>query len=175
VRKYSEGDIKPEMYETVVQRIERTFRPIQEAKDRILHLIAKHVHPSSLRVLLHRARGVKIGKNVFIGSEVYIDDYNPKLVTVENNAFVTARCMLVVHMPDMSEYSKGRKWIGECRGIQKPIRIKEGAFIGIGTIIMPGVTVGKGAVVGAGSVVTKDVPDYCVVTGVPATVIKKLK
>jgi acetyltransferase-like isoleucine patch superfamily enzyme len=37
---------------------------------------------------------------------------------------------------------------------------------------MPGVTIGKGAVIGAGSIVTRDIPDYCVVAGVPAKVIK---
>lgn len=55
-----------------------------------------------------------------------------------------------------------------------PIVIKDGAHIGIGSIIMPGVTIGKGAVIGAGAVVTKDVPDYCVAVGVPARVVKTL-
>ena len=54
-----------------------------------------------------------------------------------------------------------------------PIVIEDGAHIGIGSIIMPGVTVGKGAVIGAGSVVTKDIPPYCVAVGVPAKVIRK--
>ena len=56
----------------------------------------------------------------------------------------------------------------------KPIIIKEGAWIGAGAAIMKGVTVGKYAIVGANSVVTKDVPDYAVVVGVPAKVIKYL-
>ena len=51
--------------------------------------------------------------------------------------------------------------------------IKDGAHIGIGSIIMPGVTIGKGAVIGAGAVVTKDIPDYCLAVGVPAKVIKE--
>ena len=50
--------------------------------------------------------------------------------------------------------------------------IKDGAHIGIGAILMPGVTIGKGAVIGAGAVVTKDIPDYSVAIGVPARVIK---
>lgn len=53
-----------------------------------------------------------------------------------------------------------------------PIFIDDGAHIGIGSIIMPGVTIGKGAVIGAGSVVTKDIPPYCIAVGVPAKVIK---
>jgi acetyltransferase-like isoleucine patch superfamily enzyme len=55
-----------------------------------------------------------------------------------------------------------------------PIVIKDGAHIGIGSIIMPGVTIGKGSVIGAGSVVTRDVPDYSLALGVPAKVVKVL-
>ena len=54
------------------------------------------------------------------------------------------------------------------------MNIKKGVWIGAGATIMPGVTVGKYAIVGAGAIVTKDVPDYSVVVGVPARVIKTL-
>ena len=53
-----------------------------------------------------------------------------------------------------------------------PIVIKDKAWIGFNCIIMKGVTIGEGAVIGAGSVVTKDVPDYAVVGGNPAQIIK---
>lgn len=54
------------------------------------------------------------------------------------------------------------------------VTVKENAWIGMGVTICPGVTIGKYAVVAAGAVVTKDVPDYAVVGGVPAKVIKML-
>ena len=50
--------------------------------------------------------------------------------------------------------------------------VKEGAFIGLGASVKPGVTIGKFATVGAGSVVIEDVPDYATVFGVPAKIIK---
>ncbi|MCR5202249.1 MAG: acyltransferase [Lachnospiraceae bacterium] len=56
--------------------------------------------------------------------------------------------------------------------VVKHTEIKDGAFIGIGARIMPGVTVGKHAVVGANAVVTHDVPDYAMVAGAPAKIIK---
>ena len=56
----------------------------------------------------------------------------------------------------------------------KPIVIRESAWIGAGATILPGIEVGKHAVVGAGAIVTKDVPDYAVVVGNPAKVIKTL-
>ena len=45
-------------------------------------------------------------------------------------------------------------------------------WVGTNSVIMPGVTIGNGAVIGAGAIVTKDVPDYAVVVGVPAEIIK---
>ena len=54
------------------------------------------------------------------------------------------------------------------------VTVKKNAWLGLGCTICPGVTIGKYAVVAAGAVVTKDVPDYAVVGGVPAKVIKML-
>lgn len=54
------------------------------------------------------------------------------------------------------------------------VTIKKNAWVGMNVTICPGVTVGEYAVVGAGAVVTKDVPDYAVVGGVPAKVIRYL-
>lgn len=55
----------------------------------------------------------------------------------------------------------------------KPVTIKDKAWIGFNVIILKGVTIGEGAIVAAGSVVTKDVPDYTVVGGNPAKIIKQ--
>ncbi len=54
----------------------------------------------------------------------------------------------------------------------KPVKIGNHCFVGIGSCIMPGVTIGNNVVIGANSVVTSDVADYCMVAGAPAKVIK---
>ena len=56
----------------------------------------------------------------------------------------------------------------------KPITVGEDCWFGGNCIVLPGVTIGNGVTIGAGSVVTKDVPDYVVVAGNPAKIIKKL-
>jgi len=54
----------------------------------------------------------------------------------------------------------------------KPVTVKRGADIGAGATILPGVTVGEDAIVGAGAVVTRDVPAYSIVAGVPARILR---
>ncbi|HDK16554.1 MAG TPA: hypothetical protein ENG75_01245, partial [Nitrospirae bacterium] len=54
--------------------------------------------------------------------------------------------------------------------IKDEVRIKKGAFIGVNSIILPGVTIGECSIIGAGAVVTKEVPDYAVVSGNPAEI-----
>jgi acetyltransferase-like isoleucine patch superfamily enzyme len=62
------------------------------------------------------------------------------------------------------------------QGVDKvsPVRIRRGAWLGQNVVVCPGVTIGKGAVVGANSVVTRDVPDFCVVAGAPARLLKNI-
>lgn len=62
--------------------------------------------------------------------------------------------------------------MGEQGSVVKEVSIGNDVWIGMRSIIMPGVTIGNGVVIGAGAVVTKDVPDYAVVGGVPARIIK---
>jgi acetyltransferase-like isoleucine patch superfamily enzyme len=50
----------------------------------------------------------------------------------------------------------------------RPVRVEDGADVGTGAVVLPGVTIGRGSVVGAGAVVTRDVPPLAVVAGVPA-------
>jgi acetyltransferase-like isoleucine patch superfamily enzyme len=57
----------------------------------------------------------------------------------------------------------------------KPVVIGDDVWIGANAVILPGVTIGRHVVVAAGAVVTKDVPDYSLVAGVPAKEIKKLR
>jgi acetyltransferase-like isoleucine patch superfamily enzyme len=125
---------------------------IRQAKDRILQLLAFHAAGAkSLRVRLHRWRGVKIGRDVWIGYQVLLDTSHPHLISVGNNVIISIRAMLIAHF----------------RG-PEGITIEDDAFIGPGAIILPNVKIGRGAVVTAGSVVSTSVAPMTVVQGNPA-------
>jgi len=138
---------------------------------KIFGLIAYWSLPSVITVSLHRLRGVKLGKGVRIHRFVYIDDFCPNLITIEDNAGIGVGVKLIAHERDLREYGPS---VGQhtLPFEQKNILIKEDSYVGVGAIVLPGVTIGKGAVIGAGAVVTKDIPDYSVAVGMPAKVIK---
>lgn len=139
---------------------------------RLLHHLARHAFPSTLRIFLHRLRGVKIGKNVYIGLDVHIDDDNTEMITIEEGVYIAPECMILTHKRDMSNYSKGM-WVGDCQFKKGPVRICKGAHIGSRVLIFPGVTISEGAIIGANSLVTKDIPPYTLSIGTPAKVIKE--
>ena len=106
---------------------------------------------------------IKIGNNVFINSNVLFMARGG--ITIEDNVQIAANVQLLTNNHDSYD-----RQILLC----KPILIKKGAWIGAGATITPGVCIGENAIVGASAVVTKDVPDYAVVVGNPAKVIKTL-
>ena len=112
---------------------------------------------------------VVLPKNVTIGSGVSIMNGALMMaaggITIEDKVLIAANVKLITNNHDPYERD-----ILTC----KPILIKEGAWVGAGATILPGVTVGKYAIVGSDSVVTKDIPDYAVAVGTPAKVIKYL-
>lgn len=104
-----------------------------------------------------------IGRNVYINSGSLLMARGG--IAIEDDVLIAANVQLISNNHD--PYDRA---VLTC----KPVLIKKGAWIGAGASIMPGVTVGRYAIVGAASVVTHDVPDYAVVVGSPARVIKTL-
>jgi acetyltransferase-like isoleucine patch superfamily enzyme len=130
---------------------------------------------------------VSIHPSVFIGEGTYIDGYHEGVgIRVCRGSWIGQQCYF---------HGAGGIVIGECVGVGpgvkiftsfhgggdgpiihrrlefRPVSIQRGADIGVGAIILPGVTIGEYAQVGAGAVVTKDVDAMSVVAGNPARVI----
>lgn len=141
---------------------------------RVLSRLAYFSFPYQITVYLHRLRGVKVGRKSHIARYVFIDDRNPELVEIGNGVAITAKVMILCHQRDLTSYRPGM-YAMDCPFKEGKVIIKDGAHIGIGAIILPGVTIGEGAIVGAGAVVSKDIPDYAVAVGIPAKVVKSYK
>ena len=107
---------------------------------------------------------ITIGKNVYINANMLAMARGG--ITIEDGAQIAANVSLISNNHDPYDLK-----VLTC----KPVLICRDAWSGANAVILPGVRVGVHAVVGAGSVVTKDVPDYAVVVGNPATVIKMLE
>lgn len=137
----------------------------------LLHAIASRVPFPGIVAELHRMRGVKIGKNVYIGNDVHLDLFHPELITVEDYATIGMRTMIFAHSSmGSSPYLKSFY-----PRMTAPVKIGKGSWIAPGCMILPGVTIGENSVVAVGSIVVRDVPPYNVVGGNPAKFIKKLE
>lgn len=120
---------------------------LRRVSNRALGLLARYAPGSrSLRPLLHRLRGVKVGRNVWIGDDVYLENEYPEGIELQDGAQICLRSIIIAHT-----HGPGRVIIGR------------NAFVGTGSLISAGtgkvVRVGDGAVVSAYSVVANDVPD----------------
>lgn len=106
---------------------------------------------------VHIAAGekVSIGNNVLLASKIFISDIN-------HGTYKGTK-----HDSHPDSIPSGRELS------TNPVFIKDNVWVGESVIILPGVTVGKGVVIGANSVVTKDIPDYVIAIGTPATPIKR--
>lgn len=127
-------------------------------------------HPG-LSVLLHRVRGVRIGRHVYIGPGVVLDSLYPSRVVVEDHVSIGMGTMIFAHSnPTCSAWLKAAYFPRRVR----ETRIRSGAWVAPGCIVLAGVTIGRNSVVGAGSVVVRDVDEYTVVAGNPARRVRTL-
>ncbi len=107
---------------------------------------------------------MKIGKNIIINKGATI--LSPGIVEIEDNVLIAPEVKITTVDHDLSDRHNLFHF--------KKVTLRENAWICMGAIICPGVTIGRNAVVAAGAVVTKDVPDNTVVGGNPARVIKTI-
>ena len=128
-----------------------------------------------------------IGEGVFIGAQSYLQGRFDGTFEIGDHVWIGPQSYFDARDLILEEYvgwGPGARVLGSAHTglpvnvpiIQtdldiKPVRIEAWADIGTSAVILPGITVGRGSIVGAGAVVTRDVPPFSIVAGVPARVI----
>ncbi len=149
-----------------------------------------------LPVRLGGEAAIEIGREVYLGSNCWVEVMSHSaqrvepVISIGDRTSIAGDCTITavarvtigrgvliarfVHISDHSHAYDSREVPVKDQGVTKvvPVAILEGAWIGHGAVICPGVTIGRNAVVGANSVVREDVPDHCVAAGVPARIIR---
>lgn len=139
--------------------------------------------------LIFHPEQIEIGDDVYVGHNAILKGYYKNRLQIGRGTWIGQQCFL---------HSAGGLTIGENVGIGPSVRIitsthaeegrskpilhsriefapvviEDDCDIGVGAIILPGVTIGRGAQVGAGAVVVEDVPPYAVAAGVPARLLR---
>lgn len=116
----------------------------------------------NIRSMMFRKK-LMLEKNVFIGRNVLIDPGYNWLISIGNNSVLSYGAIVLAHDGSLRKYT-GYTKVGK-------VSIGSNTFIGVGSIILPGVTIGDNVIIGSGSVVTKNIPDNSVAVGNPAVVV----
>lgn len=157
----------------------------------VLRAVCRHVG-SDIQigpgVVLKHPETMEFGDTVFIGAQTMIQGRFDGTCRIGNHVWIGPQAYFDARdlvMEDYVGWGPGAKVLGSSHTgepmdvpiiatnlVIKPVVIGYGADIGVNSVILPGVHVGANAIVGAGAVVTHDVPEYAVVAGVPARVIR---
>jgi acetyltransferase-like isoleucine patch superfamily enzyme len=133
----------------------------------VMRFLGMYAPFQNIRVAMYRKAGVKIGKPLVFGSNIFIDVIFCD-VTIGDNVLLAGYDRIISH----SNVRYGWK---TDEGERSPVVIKNGARISMDVDILPGVTIGENSVIAAGAVVNRSIPANCMAAGVPAKVIKYYK
>lgn len=127
-------------------------------------VIAPNCPFNNLRIAIYRLCGFKIGKHVFIGMKCYLDDMCYDLLSIGDNCIISYGVYFACHGRNQAHL---------------PIRVEDGAYIGMRTSVLSktkegnGLTIGKNSVIGACTLVNKNIPDGATAVGVPCKILEE--
>ena len=170
---YSEEEYGQVSLWVVIKRVNKTYRDAFLLKYFMNSVLLSPISPRKLRPWILKRIGCKVGKNVFLGSNIWIDSGHSDMIIIEDHVHIAGECTLLCHQRNLSNYHQGDDYAKLAYNI-KSIHLKKGCLIGQRTMVMPGVTIGEGAIVGAYSLVTKDIPAWTIATGRPAKVVRQI-
>jgi len=141
-------------------------------------------------VLVFHPETITLGENVYVGHQSILKGYYKNSMTIGDQTWIGQQCFFHsaggISIGSKVGIGPGVKILTSRHGeagrdvaiLDSPIEfgevvIEDHADLGVGAVVLPGVRIGRGAQVGAGAVVSKDVPAYAVVAGVPAVVLRE--
>ena len=155
---------------------------------RALSRSAGHDLQVGVGVVLKHPKTMEFGDCVFIGSQVMIQGRFDGTCRIGNHVWIGPQAYFDARQLTLEDYvgwGPGAKVLGSAHTgdpieqpiittglVIKPVIVETGADIGMNASILPGVRIGAHAIIGAGAVVTQDVPEYAIVAGVPARVLR---
>jgi acetyltransferase-like isoleucine patch superfamily enzyme len=117
---------------------------------------------NGLKIWLLRRMGARIGNNVYLSVDLWIDPAFPQLLTIEDNVMLGVGVKIAMHEFGQSHFSAGK------------VTIRQGAIIGGFAVIGHGVEIGKGAVIAGAAAVGRDVPPGMLAIGNPARIVPQI-
>jgi len=141
-------------------------------------------------VLVFHPETIEIGAKVYIGHQTILKGYHAGRMRIGDGTWIGSQCFFhsaggltigcdvgiapgVRILTSAHRLDEGDRPILHSTVDFRPVVVEDGSDIGVGAILMPGVRIGRGAQVGAGAVVTDDVPEFAVVAGVPARLLRR--
>lgn len=144
-------------------------------------IITPHIRRFLVKNFVNKAgKKIRIKRNADVGMYIELGNYS-ELGTnciIQSNTFIGDN---VIMGPDVKIYTKNHKFdrldlpIQDQGHTEEKTVIGNDVWLGANVIVLPGVTIGNHVVVAAGAVVTKDIPDYAIVGGIPAKILKYRK
>jgi len=148
----------------VINRIKNIWLELIVFKLHLVGCVPLHCYRKFVYRLLARfynPRNISVGEDTIIGEGAVLDGRD--VLSIGNHVDIASEVMIYNSEHDINSETFS--------ATLAPVKIEDYVFIGPRAIILAGVTIGRGAVVGAGAVVTKDVPPFAIVGGVPAKII----
>jgi len=131
--------------------------------------IAYNCPVNSVRVQLHRWRGVTIGKGVMLGMHCILDNTHPEYIYLEDYTALAGNNYIITHSNPYLHFK------GRLLSYLAPVIVKKGAWVGVSATLLPGCEVGECSIVSAGSTASGVIPPNVIVCGNPAVTIKEYK
>ena len=142
--------------------------PLHSIRNLFLRLVGVRIGKHSfihMGVRFYYPHGVRIGQGTVVGDHAFLDGRAP--LKIGNHVDIASQVLIYNSEHDINSE--------DFEPIYGEVEIEDYVFIGPRATILPGVKIGKGAIVAAGAVVTKDIPEFAIVVGVPAQVIGERK